>query len=177
MGEILNIILSSLIGGFIGAWIHEQFRNLPVFVLVFSILNKNLNFFDIQVGIKLVKGVARNIFWELEYTGQQKEFSEKIKYYKGNFSILKEGDIRFLFDTSSFEYKEYELYETLFVKINYKIFYIIPKVTKIKLDIREFLSFEDAIKHKELIEESSYLYKEVKREFKNLNYKNEKTNP
>jgi hypothetical protein len=160
MNELLQILLM-LGSGFIGAWLNEFFRNSPIFSLKFSLGNKNKGSYDLKIGLELKKGIGKNVSWYVEYTGDIKEFKDYFDFQKGSFQIIKEGEARYLFDISSDNYKNFEFWKYVKIIVEYDLILYIKRKEKLVFDLKE-LSFEDAIKHKELVELSSYLREKAK---------------
>ena len=160
MEQILLIIISA----FLGAYFNEIFRNMPVLGLRFYLANKNIEAFDLKIGVEVKKGVVRKLKWYVKYTGSDKELKNYFEFQQGNFNILKEGDSRYLFAVNSDGYKNLELWKYVKIVFHFKLFGFIPWKQELILDLKE-ISFEEAIKNKELIKESSYLMIKAKEEF------------
>jgi len=167
MDKLIIQILLMLGSGFIGAWFNEFFRNLPIFGLRFSLGNKNMEAYDLKIGLEVKKGVIKNVFWYVEYTGSVKEFKDYFDFQKGNFQIVKEGEVKYLFSIRSDDYKNFELWKYVKIIVEYDLILYIKRKEKLVFDLKE-LSLEDAIKHKELVEMSSYLREKAKEGIENL---------
>jgi hypothetical protein len=167
MDELLIKILPILGSGFIGAWLNEFFRNLPIFSLRFSLGNKNIEAFDLKIGLEVKKGLAKNVNWYVEYTGGVKEFKDYFDFQKGSFQIIKEGEVKYLFSIRSDDYKNFELWKYVKIIVEYDVILKIKRKEKLIFDLKE-LPLEDAIKHKELVELSSYLREKAKEGIENL---------
>jgi len=161
--EVNNIILT-IIGGTIGAATNEFFRNQPVFGLKFYLGNKNLEAFDLKVGIEIKKGIAKNVKWSVQYTGNNNDFKNFFEFQKGEFKIIKEGESRYIFSIRSDDYKNFEFWEHVKIIIEYGFILCLKRKQELIFDLRE-LPFDDAIKNKELVDLSSYLVKNVKKNF------------
>jgi hypothetical protein len=167
MDELLIKILLMLGSGFIGAWFNEFFRNRPIFSLRFSLGNKNIEAFDLKIGLEVKKGLAKNIVWYVEYTGTNEKLKDYFDFQKGNFQIVKEGEAKYLFSVNSDDYKNFELWKYVRIIVKYNFIFGIKFRKKLVFDLKE-LPLEDAIKHKELVELSSYLREKAKEGIKNL---------
>jgi hypothetical protein len=161
MDELLIKILLMLGSGFIGVWLNEFFRNLPIFSLRFSLGNKNIEAFDLKIGLEVKKGLAKNIVWYVEYTGTNEKLKDYFDFQKGNFQIIKEGEVRYLFNIRSDNYKNFELWKYVKIIVEYDFILKIKRKEKLIFDLKE-LPLEDAIKHKELVELNSYLREKAK---------------
>jgi hypothetical protein len=149
MEELLIQILLMLGSGFMGAWFNEFFRNRPIFSLRFSLENKNIEAFDLKIGLELKKGLAKNVAWYVEYTGNNEKLKDYFDLQKRNFQIVKEGEAKYLFSIRSDDYKNFELWK--YVKIIVEYDFIIKRKEKLIFDLKE-LPLGDAINHKELVE-------------------------
>jgi hypothetical protein len=147
--ELLIQILLMLGSGFMGAWFNEFFRNRPIFSLRFSLENKNIESFDLKIGLELKKGLAKNVAWYVEYTSNNEKLKDYFDLQKGNFQIVKKGEAKYLFSIRSDDYKNFELWK--YVKIIVEYDFIIKRKEKLIFDLKE-LPLGDAIKHKELVE-------------------------
>jgi len=173
---VIKELFIGVIAGVVGAYMNEFFRNKPNFSLCFDICNKNFDYYNIKVGLRVVKGHARDIKWKVGYTGENEELKNYFNLQQGSFEIMKENESRFLFDIRSDVYKNGELFKNTYILIEHKILKIIPCKQKLNLDLKQYLSFEDAIKNKDLIELSSHMRLEAKKAFKQLIENDNKTN-
>lgn len=169
--NFLITIVSMMLSGFIGAYINEFFRNYPIFSLRFKLVNKNLEYYNLKVGLFLARGVAKDIEWKVICKTNNNYVRDFLNLQYGKFDILKENESRFLFDIHSNDYKNYRLYENTEIVIKFKIFTFIPRTQSLKLDLRKYLSFDDLVNSnnpdlKELINQTSSLKLEAEKEFK-----------